>query len=120
MSVASKRIAVVDLGSNSFRMVVFSAGEGWWKRTDEIHEPVRIGEGAEKSGELGEEPMARALAAIELFAHFASATQLETVDAVATSAIRHATNARDLLDRAEAATSPRVRVLSREEEARSG
>ena len=39
---------MVDLGSNSFRLVVFTSGEGWWKRTDEIYEAVRIGEiGAE-------------------------------------------------------------------------
>ena len=30
---------------------------GWWKRTDEIYEPVRIGEGLMASGKLGEEPM---------------------------------------------------------------
>ena len=42
--------AVIDLGSNSFRLVVFTWGEhgghGWWQRTDEIHEAVRIGEGS--------------------------------------------------------------------------
>ena len=118
MSVASKRIAVVDLGSNSFRMVVFSAGDGWWKRTDEIHEPVRIGEGAERTGELGDQPMERALAAIELFAHFAAATRLETVDAVATSAIRSAANQEAFLRRAREYLA--VRVLSEEAEARYG
>ena len=118
MSVAAKRIAVVDLGSNSFRMVVFSAGDGWWRRTDEIHEPARIGEGADRTGELGEEPMARALAAIELFAHYAAATRLETVDAVATSAIRAAGNQEAFLRRAREHLT--VRVLSEEEEARYG
>ena len=115
---SERRIAVVDLGSNSFRLVVFTAGDGWWKRTDEVHEAVRIGEGAEKTGELGEEPMARALAAIELFAHFAAATGLETVDAVATSAIRSAANQEAFLRRAQRHLP--VRVLSEEEEARYG
>ncbi|HEX8207478.1 MAG TPA: Ppx/GppA phosphatase family protein [Solirubrobacteraceae bacterium] len=112
------RTAVVDLGSNSFRMVVFSAGEGWWKRTDEIHEAVRIGEGADRTGELGDEPMARALTAIEVFAHFAAATGLEAVDAVATSAIRSASNQKAFLRRARKHLP--VRVLSEEEEARYG
>ena len=49
-----ERLAVIDLGSNSFRLVVFMAHEGWWKRTDEIYEPVRIGEGLAASGRLGE------------------------------------------------------------------
>ncbi len=51
--VAERRIAVCDLGSNSFRLVVFTAGDGWWKRTDEIYEAVRIGEGLAETGELG-------------------------------------------------------------------
>ena len=41
-----RRLAVIDLGSNSFRLVVFTWVEGaWWKRTDEIYESVRIGRG---------------------------------------------------------------------------
>ena len=43
-----RRTVVIDLGSNSFRLVVFSVGEsGWWKRTDELSEMVRLG------GDLG-------------------------------------------------------------------
>ena len=46
-----RRIAVIDLGSNSFRLVVFTyVREAWWKRTDEIFESVRIGEGLEATG----------------------------------------------------------------------
>ena len=91
------RVAVVDLGSNSFRLVVFTAQDGWWKRTDEIYEPVRIGEGLAATGELGERGMARAQATIEVFAHFAAASGIgpECVFPVATSAIRDATNAPD-------------------------
>ncbi|HEV2814590.1 MAG TPA: hypothetical protein VGW10_15150, partial [Solirubrobacteraceae bacterium] len=115
---ADARIAVVDLGSNSFRMVVFASGDGWWKRTDEIHEAVRIGEGADQTGELGAEPMARALTTIELFAHFVRATGLDETHAVATSAIRAASNREAFLARAREHLD--VRVLSEEEEARYG
>ncbi|MDP9346051.1 MAG: Ppx/GppA family phosphatase [Actinomycetota bacterium] len=118
----SDRVAVVDLGSNSFRMVVFTARDGWWKRTDEIYEPVRIGEGLAATGELGERGMDRAQATMEVFAHFAAASGIEPdyVFPVATSAIRDATNAADFLARAEAATGLKVRVLTRDEEARYG
>jgi exopolyphosphatase / guanosine-5'-triphosphate,3'-diphosphate pyrophosphatase len=119
---AEQRLAVIDLGSNSFRLVVFTARDGWWKRTDEIYEAVRIGEGLAATGELGEAGMARAQATMEVFAHFCHASGLgpDEVDPVATSAIRDATNAREFLDRAEEASGLRVRVLSREEEARYG
>jgi exopolyphosphatase/guanosine-5'-triphosphate,3'-diphosphate pyrophosphatase len=98
-AVSERRLAVIDLGSNTFRLVVFTAGDGWWKRTDEIFEPVRIGEGLAATGSLGE-------ASIR--------------PAVATSAIRDAENAGDFLGRAERETALRIRVLSQEEEARYG
>jgi exopolyphosphatase / guanosine-5'-triphosphate,3'-diphosphate pyrophosphatase len=118
-----ERLAVIDLGSNSFRLVVFMAGEGWWKRTDEIYEPVRIGEGLAASGRLGERPMQRALATLDVFAHFCRAAGLEhgSVDAVATSAIRDAENAAEFLARARKLIGELpIRVLSREQEARYG
>jgi exopolyphosphatase/guanosine-5'-triphosphate,3'-diphosphate pyrophosphatase len=119
---AGERLAVIDLGSNSFRLVVFMAGSGWWRRIDEIYEPVRIGEGLMASGRLGERPMQRALATLDVFAHFCRASGLdeESVDAVATSAIRDAGNAEEFLARARACLGLPIRVLSREQEARYG
>ncbi len=118
----STRLAVIDLGSNSFRLVVFEWGEGWWRRTDEIYEPVRIGQGLMATGLLGEEPMERALATLDVFEHFCRAGGLGPgeVDAVATSAIRDAENASDFLARAAEHFTPPIRVLSREEEAYHG
>jgi exopolyphosphatase / guanosine-5'-triphosphate,3'-diphosphate pyrophosphatase len=117
-----ERLAVIDLGSNSFRLVVFLAGDGWWKRTDEIYEPVRIGEGLAKSGELGAQPIARALATLDVFAQFCEASGLhgDSVDAVATSAIRDARNAEHFLELARERSGLPIRVLSREDEARYG
>jgi exopolyphosphatase / guanosine-5'-triphosphate,3'-diphosphate pyrophosphatase len=136
---SQERLAVIDLGSNSFRLVVFMADGGWWRRTDEIYEPVRIGEGLAASGRLGEEPMRRALATLDVFDHFCRAAGLTrpsgpgapdrrsrrspigvSVDAVATSAIRDAENADGFLALARERTSLPIRVLSREEEARYG
>lgn len=103
------QLAVIDLGSNSFRLVVFTAVGGQWKRTDEIYEPVRIGEGLAATGELGEEPMERALSAFDVFAHFCRAAELgpDQIDAVATSAIRDASNAEAFLARARERSEPR-------------
>ena len=119
---SNERLAVIDLGSNSFRLVVFMAGEGWWKRTDEIYEPVRIGQGLAGTGRLGEEPMERALATLDVFAHFCRASGLgaDAIDAVATSAIRDAENAESFLTRAREHPDLPIRVLSREAEARYG
>ncbi len=123
------RLAVVDLGSNSFRLVVFEVHHGlpgalggWWKRTDEIYEPVRVGAGVDETGALGEDGMARASAAIEVFAHFCDAAGLSAaeIDVVATSAIREASNSEDFLARAREASGLAIRVLSQKEEAHYG
>ena len=117
-----QRTAVIDLGSNSFRLVVFTATGAWWKRTDEIYLPVRIGAGLDASGELGSKPMKRALDAIEVFAHFLAAIAIgaEDIRPVATSAIRDASNRDAFLERVRERTGLHVRVLDPEEEATFG
>ena len=119
-----QRLAVIDLGSNSFRLVVFTwgdrGGHGWWRRTDEIYEPVRVGAGLDAAGELQPEPMERALETIELFAHFCRATGIDDVRPVATSAIRDATNQQDFLSQARKRSGLEVEVLSPEDEATYG
>jgi exopolyphosphatase/guanosine-5'-triphosphate,3'-diphosphate pyrophosphatase len=119
----ARRLAVVDLGSNTFRLVVFTDDPGvWWRRTDEIYEPVRISAGMSESGRLQPGPMERALHTIEAYDHFCRASGLrpQEVQAVATSAIRDATNRDDFLARASAVSDLPVRVLAPEEEARYG
>ncbi|MGI8623318.1 MAG: HD domain-containing protein [Solirubrobacteraceae bacterium] len=121
---SERRQAVIDLGSNSFRLVVFTWHEdgprSWWKRTDEIHEAVRIGAGLDASGELQRKPMERALQMLDLYAHFCRTTGITDVRAVATSAIRDAANQADFLDLARRRTWLEVEVLPREQEARYG
>ncbi len=121
---SDRRLAVIDLGSNSFRLVVFTWGEhgghGWWRRTDEIHEAVRVGAGLDAAGELQPEPMERALETIDLFAHFCRATGIDDVRPVATSAIRDATNQKDFLAQARKRSGLEIEVLAPEEEARYG
>jgi exopolyphosphatase/guanosine-5'-triphosphate,3'-diphosphate pyrophosphatase len=114
------RIAVVDLGSNSFRLVVFTHTDTWWKRTDEIYEPVRVGAGQETGGPLQPEPMERALETIVLFAHFCRASGIEHVRPLATSAIREASNREEFVAAARARSGLEIEVLSRAEEAHYG
>jgi exopolyphosphatase/guanosine-5'-triphosphate,3'-diphosphate pyrophosphatase len=119
----TRRVAVIDLGSNTFRLVVFTDEPGaWWRRTDEIYEPVRISAGMGDSNELQPGPMERAVHTIEAYDHFCRASGLtrQEVQAVATSAIRDATNREDFLARAATVSDLAVRVLKPEEEARYG
>jgi exopolyphosphatase / guanosine-5'-triphosphate,3'-diphosphate pyrophosphatase len=115
-----RRLAVIDLGSNSFRLVVFTHTDAWWKRTDEIYEPVRVGEHQETGGPLQPAPRERALETIELFAHFCRATGIKRVRPLATSAIREASNRKAFVSAARKRSGLEVQILSREEEARYG
>lgn len=122
VSEPERRVAIIDLGSNSFRMVVFNATSGSWEREDECSAAVRIGEGLAASGRLSEDAMTRALVTLDLFTQRCERHGLEgyAVDAVATSAIRDAENGGAFLDLVRARTGLDVRVLSREQEARYG
>ncbi|HEX5145951.1 MAG TPA: Ppx/GppA phosphatase family protein [Conexibacter sp.] len=117
----SPRRAVIDLGSNSFRLVVFTIGEdgGWWRRTDELSDIVRIGGDLTPDGGLSEARMAHALETLRVFAAFCatSGIEREAIDAVATSAIRDAPNGGAFVERAQRETGLAIRVLAGEQEA---
>jgi exopolyphosphatase/guanosine-5'-triphosphate,3'-diphosphate pyrophosphatase len=119
----SRQVAVVDLGSNSWRLVIFSYGAGpWWKRTDELYETVRIGAGLAASGRLSEEAIARGLETLSVFGRFARASGLgrDDVHVVATSAIRDAANGAEFLERAETASGLGIEILDADQEAYYG
>jgi exopolyphosphatase/guanosine-5'-triphosphate,3'-diphosphate pyrophosphatase len=116
----SRQVAVIDLGSNSWRLVVFTYAPGtWWKRTDELYETVRIGAGLGASGRLGFEAIQRGLETLSVFERFCRANDLEPADVhtVATSAIREASNGARFLADAETATGLSIETLSAHDEA---
>ena len=116
-------MAVIDLGSNTWRLVVFTFAPGtWWRRTDELYETVRIGAGMGEACRLSDEAIVRGLETLVVFDHFRASAGLapDRVHAVATSAIRDAENREDFLRAAREATPLRIEVLSAEEEARLG
>ncbi len=117
-----QHVAVIDLGSNSFRMVVFPADGPPRAREDELSAAVRISEGLAASGRLSDVAMERALLTLDEFAELCERRGLHghAVDAVATSAIRDAENGGEFLERVRLRTGLDVRVLSREQEARYG
>src|ERR671911_2577285 len=99
-----ERVAVIDMGSNSWRLVVFGyePETPWWSLVDEIREAVRIGAGmGERLGPgkplLRPDRVELALHTAAVFSAFCRATGVDQVEAVATSAIRDASNGDELL-----------------------
>jgi len=116
-----RRTAVIDLGSNSFRLVVYDWEPGGpWALSDEIREAVRISGGMGDKSLLLPEAIDRAVSTAEVFASFCRAAGIDDVLPVGTSAIRDAQNRDDLLNRIHDRTGLEVRVLSGAEEAYYG
>src|SRR5205814_8861845 len=88
-----RRLATIDLGSNTVRylLVEVDAGQAW-RIVDQDQRVTRLGEGLAAAGALGEAPMARTGAAVREYAE--RARRLGAVEArvVATSAVREASN----------------------------
>jgi exopolyphosphatase/guanosine-5'-triphosphate,3'-diphosphate pyrophosphatase len=119
----NRQVAVIDLGSNSWRLVIFTFVPGrWWKRTDELYETVRIGAGLGETGRLREDAIERGLETLSVFERFCLASGIgpDDVHAIATSAIRDADNRDEFLARAAERTKLKVEILSEEDEARFG
>jgi exopolyphosphatase/guanosine-5'-triphosphate,3'-diphosphate pyrophosphatase len=117
---ATRKVAIVDLGSNTSRLVVFEFEAGqWFRLRDSIREPIRLGAGLAADGRLSATAIDRAVAAMTLFADFASGAGLPHPHVLCTSAVREAENGEELLARLRPLELP-LEVLPGEEEARLG
>jgi exopolyphosphatase/guanosine-5'-triphosphate,3'-diphosphate pyrophosphatase len=110
-------IGVIDIGSNSVRLVVY---EGALRSPAPIfNEKVLCGLGRSiaSTGRLGAEPQERALAALARFRTIATILQVRCLRAIATAAVREAADGPDFIANGEAACGIRIEVLTGEQEA---
>jgi len=115
----TQRIAAIDIGSNSIRQIVADVSpNGGIRVIDEMKSAPRLQTGLHDTGALGDEPMRLAVESLTRMATLARQLGCRRVEAVATSAVRGATNGAAFLRRIKEATGLRVRVLAGEEEAR--
>ena len=113
-----ENIAAVDLGSNSFHMVVARLKEGELSIIDRLRETVRLAEGLGEDGDLQSDARARALACLSRFGQRIRAWPRGSVRAVGTNALRVASDAKSFLAEAEEALGHSIEVISGIEEAR--
>lgn len=116
----SERCAIIDLGSNSARLVVmrYIAGQTYHLE-DEIREIVRLREGMTEQG-LSEAAMTRGLLTLRLFKQFCDSLGVTHIIATATSAVREAANGEVFLRRVERELGFMPRLLDGEQEAYYG
>ena len=110
-------LAALDLGTNSFHLVVARVTSTGYEVVTREKESVRLGHGGGDMKELSPEAMDRGLAALRRMARIATANGA-TIRAVATSAVREAENAAVFLRRASHEAGIDIEVISGLEEAR--
>ncbi|MDZ7362616.1 MAG: Ppx/GppA family phosphatase [candidate division KSB1 bacterium] len=113
-----QRLAAIDIGTNSIRSIIVEAtGKKNFRVLDDEKEITRIGEGMGTRAHLSRAAMQRTLRALQRMTDIARGFGAETVQAVATSAVREAKNRDTFLRRVEDEIGLKVRVITAEEEA---
>jgi exopolyphosphatase/guanosine-5'-triphosphate,3'-diphosphate pyrophosphatase len=112
-----QHVAIIDLGSNTARVVVMSASPGHaYRLEDEIREVVRLRQGMGETG-LAEDAMSRGFATLRLFKRFCDGVGADPIIATATSAVRDAANGPLFVQRVQQELGLSLRVLDGEREA---
>jgi exopolyphosphatase/guanosine-5'-triphosphate,3'-diphosphate pyrophosphatase len=113
------RLAVIDLGTNTVRLLVGDVPPDTpWTTVHAEQRVTRLGERLHATGALGDAPMARTARAVAEYVARARAIGASSVRIVATSAVREAENGAAFAERLAAETGERVDVISGDEEAR--
>ena len=111
-------LAAIDVGTNSVRLYVADASGVTPVQLDRDLVITRLGEGVDRSGRLGAEPLRRTVAAVADYHRRATALGAERIRIAATSAVRDASNRDEFLAAVREATGSDGEVLTGDEEAR--
>ena len=111
-------VAAIDLGSNSFHMIVARIDDGHLQVIDRLKEMVRLGEGLTDNKYLRPEVAERALACLERFGQRLRGMPQDSVRAVGTNTLRQVRPETRFMERAELALGHPIEVISGREEAR--
>jgi len=115
-----RRIAVIDLGSNTARLIVMRSLPGYsFRLEEEIREVVRLWHGMTEEG-LSAEAVRRALSTLRLFKRFCESLRVDHLHAVATSAVREAANGAAFVEQVRQELGLSLRVLAGDQEAYYG
>ncbi|AOE88058.1 exopolyphosphatase [Pseudomonas sp. TCU-HL1] len=111
-------IAAIDLGSNSFHMVVAKVDHGEIRILERLGDKVQLAAGLDEARNLSEESMQRGLDCLRRFAQMIAGLPEGAVRIVGTNALREAHNRAEFIRRAEEVLGHPVEVISGREEAR--
>lgn len=113
-----EKIAIIDLGSNTARLVIVSIMPGgFFKVIDELKEPIRLAEGMEIDGFLKPLRMVQTIRTLKTFKTLYESHNVDKVFAYGTAAVRRAKNQDAFVEEIENQVGIQVQVLTQQEEA---
>jgi exopolyphosphatase/guanosine-5'-triphosphate,3'-diphosphate pyrophosphatase len=118
VSANRNRVAVVDIGSNSTRLLVAEGGEGGLTVLDRRSRVTRLGRGVDLSGQLSDEAIEAVCEAVADYVAIYEEAEVGSVRAIATSAVRDASNGAAFIAELRERFALTAQVLEGEEEAR--
>ncbi len=110
------RLAVIDLGSNSARLGIYTCENGL-KEIFRKRETVRLAEGLETDNMLKKEPMERTLKAFLEFSLIIKEQKADRVEAIATESLRRAENSSFFVNLVKEATGIEIKIINGKDEA---
>ena len=113
-----KLVAAIDLGSNSFHMIVARIQDGQLSIIDRIREMVRLAGGVDAQGNISDEVQTRALECLQRFGERLKEFPEGSVRAVGTNTLRNVSSSEDFLSKAEEALGHTLDIIAGVEEAR--
>ncbi|THD38680.1 exopolyphosphatase [Pantoea sp. R102] len=113
-----QEFAAIDLGSNSFHMVIARVVDGAMQVLGRLKQRVHLADGLDAQNRLSEEAMERGLSCLALFAERLQGFSAANVTIVGTHTLRIASNAEEFLQRAAEVIPYPIEVISGNEEAR--
>jgi exopolyphosphatase/guanosine-5'-triphosphate,3'-diphosphate pyrophosphatase len=112
------RVAVVDVGTNSTRLLVADVRDGALTEIERDTAVTRLGQGVDADGRLGGEPIARTLAVVDRYRERIEALAADAAVAVLTSAVRDADNGQAFTERVRDEFGLDAHTIAGDEEAR--
>jgi exopolyphosphatase/guanosine-5'-triphosphate,3'-diphosphate pyrophosphatase len=114
-----QRFAVIDCGTNSIKFhLAERQADGSWTTLVDRAEVTRLGEGLDETGEIGPEPLARAVTAISGMVEEARQHDVRAIAAVGTAGMRMATNRDAVIGAVRRQAGVTIEVIPGDEEAR--
>lgn len=111
-------LAAVDLGSNSFHMVISRLRDDHFQVVDKLREMVQLRAGMDERGRLSKAAQERAIACLERFGERIKDLPKDSVRVVGTNTLRVAKNSDSFLKKAKKALGHSIEIVPGEEEAR--